>query len=110
MPVALFDRILDDASLVRVWREFRGLKARELADAGGWDGWTARGWKPYNERQDRYDNEVAVCVDGLFGAQKEKRADTAVVGDADQLPLGLALLIEGSSSNPGIRFFRITFN
>ena len=35
MPAALFDRILDGESPVRVWREFRGLKARELAEAAG---------------------------------------------------------------------------
>ena len=35
MPAALFDRILDGESPVRVWREFRGLRARELAEAAG---------------------------------------------------------------------------
>ena len=35
MPAVFFDRILDGESPVRVWREFRGLKARELAEAAG---------------------------------------------------------------------------
>lgn len=35
MPAAFFDRMLDGESPVRVWREFRGLKARELAEAAG---------------------------------------------------------------------------
>ena len=35
MPAAFFDRMLDGESPVRVWREFRGLKARELAEASG---------------------------------------------------------------------------
>ena len=35
MPAAFFDRILDGESPVRIWREFRGLKARELAEAAG---------------------------------------------------------------------------
>ena len=35
MPAAFFDSILDGESPVRVWREFRGLKARELAEAAG---------------------------------------------------------------------------
>ena len=35
MPATFFHRILDGESPVRVWREFRGLKARELAEAAG---------------------------------------------------------------------------
>ena len=35
MPAPFFDHILDIESPVRVWREFRGLKARELAKAAG---------------------------------------------------------------------------
>lgn len=35
MPATFFDRVLDGESPVRVWREFRGLKARELAEAAG---------------------------------------------------------------------------
>ena len=33
MPAPFYDHMLDIESPIRVWREFRGLKARELAEA-----------------------------------------------------------------------------
>ena len=35
IPAEFGDRIIDGESPVRVWREYRGLKARELAEAAG---------------------------------------------------------------------------
>jgi DNA-binding XRE family transcriptional regulator len=35
IPAAYADRLIDGENPVRVWREYRGLKARELAKAAG---------------------------------------------------------------------------